>query len=642
MTATSARPRFDRLPPLARHLLLILWDSLSWVLALLAFLLVRYDFGLSNTQWNWVLLFTGIAVVLQVGAGLVTQNYLGRNRVGSFSDVGWTGVLVTGIALVIGLALSVVSENFPRGVALTLPPLALLFMLAGRFTVRNVTDSGPRADVKDAVPALVYGAGNAGHQIAQLMRQAEEPPYRIVGFLDDDKGKARLRVHGHKVRGRGKDLAAVAEKQGAEAVIYAISRADAAHVDNVSKVCEDKDLDLIMVPPLREMVGGQVTLGSLRHLNVTDLLGRRPIKTDLTSISDYVTGKVVLVTGAGGSIGSELAVQLHRLGPKKLLLLDRDESALHGVQLDIYGNGLLDTDDIVLCDIRDTEALQAVFERHRPEVVFHAAALKHLPMLERFPLEGWRTNVLGTRNVLQAAHSVGVERFVNVSTDKAAAPTSVLGATKRLAERLTAWYANEYGVPYLSVRFGNVLGSRGSVLISFRNQIEKGGPVTVTHPEVTRYFMTIPEACELVLQAGAIGRPGDVLVLDMGQPVKILDVAKRMIAESGQDIEINFTGLRPGEKMHEVLFSTAEAGATSEHPLISEVQVPALDPVEVAAVPDGRDAVLGMITEEPNADATPAHKAADATPAEKAADEPATADHHETETTGNDQTGLRP
>ncbi|MCV7730619.1 polysaccharide biosynthesis protein [Micrococcus luteus] len=600
MNVSAPSPTRPQLPPLARHALLIIWDSVSWILALLAFLVVRYDFGLSPMQWNWVIAFTLIAVVLQCAAGLVTQVYLGRHRVGSFSDAGWTAVIVCVIALTIGLALSMVAPAFPRGVALTMPPLALVIMLAGRFLARNVAAGRPRAATEASVPAIVYGAGNAGHQVSQLMRQAEEPPYRIVGFLDDDKGKSRLRIHGLGVRGRGKDLAGVAAELGAEAVIYAISNADADHVEWVSRMCTEEGLDLVVVPPLREMVGGKVTLGSLRHLSVTDLLGRRPISTDISAISDYVSGKVVLVTGAGGSIGSELAVQLHRLGPAKLLLLDRDESALHGVQLDIYGNGLLDTDDIILCDIRDEQALQAVFEHHRPQVVFHAAALKHLPMLERFPLEGWRTNVLGTRNVLQAAHSVGVQRFVNISTDKAAAPTSVLGATKRLAERLTAWHATTYDLPYLSVRFGNVLGSRGSVLISFRNQIEKGGPVTVTHPDVTRYFMTIPEACELVLQAGAIGNPGEVLVLDMGQPVKILDVAKRMIAESGQNIDIHFTGLRPGEKMHEVLFSNAEAKATSQHPMISEVQVPDLDPVVVAELPSDRESILAMIDDEPS------------------------------------------
>ena len=308
---------------------------------------------------------------------------------------------------------------------------------------------------------------------------------------------------------------------------------------------------------------------------------------------------MVLITGAGGSIGSELARQVFRLGPRKLILLDRDESELHGVQLSLYGSGLLDTDDMVLCDIRDEDALWAVFEKHRPEVVFHAAALKHLPMLERFPMEGWKTNVLGTYNVLRCAHEAGVGRFVNISTDKAADATSVLGQTKRLAERLTAWYADTHDLPYVSVRFGNVLGSRGSVLYTFRAQIERGGPITVTHPDVTRYFMTIPEACQLVLQAAVIGRPGDVLVLDMGEPVKIVDVAERLIAESGKDVEVQFTGLRHGEKLHEVLFSSYEEGTQSGHPLISQVSVPEFHPLGLAAQPQAAE-VIQLLVEQKN------------------------------------------
>ncbi|MEE6274663.1 polysaccharide biosynthesis protein, partial [Georgenia sp. MJ206] len=300
--------------------------------------------------------------------------------------------------------------------------------------------------------------------------------------------------------------------------------------------------------------------------------------TDISSIAGYLTGRRVLVTGAGGSIGSELARQVHKFGPAELILLDRDESALHGVQLSIYGQGLLDTPDIVLCDIRDREALEAVFARHTPEVVFHTAALKHLPMLEQYPDEAWKTNVMGTLNLLELSGLYGVSQFVNISTDKAANPTSVLGRTKRIAEQLTAWQASEATGSYLSVRFGNVLGSRGSMLHTFNAQIEGGGPVTVTHPDVTRYFMTIPEACELVIQAAAIGRDGEVLVLDMGEPVKILDVARRLIAHSGKEVEIVFTGLREGEKLDEDLFSVDEAGDRPFHPLISHVAVPATDP----------------------------------------------------------------
>ena len=242
----------------------------------------------------------------------------------------------------------------------------------------------------------------------------------------------------------------------------------------------------------------------------------------------------------------------------------------------------------MLADIRDVERVDAVFRRHRPEVVFHAAALKHLPMLEQYPDEGWKTNVLGTMNVLEAAERHGCTRFVNVSTDKAADPTSVLGNTKRLAEQLTAWHAQRTGQPYLSVRFGNVLGSRGSMLHTFTAQIRAGGPVTVTHPEVTRFFMTIPEACELTIQAGAIGDAGEVLVLNMGEPVRILDVAKQLIARAGRDVEIVFTGLRAGEKLHEVLFSDRESGVTKQHPLINHVEVPPIDPAELAISSDDR------------------------------------------------------
>ena len=293
----------------------------------------------------------------------------------------------------------------------------------------------------------------------------------------------------------------------------------------------------------------------------------------------------MLITGAGGSIGSELARQVHNFGPATLVMLDRDESALHSVQLAIYGHGLLDSPDTVLADIRDLDSLRKVFEEHRPEIVFHAAALKHLPMLERFPDEGWKTNVLGTLNLLRLSAEFDVEHFVNISTDKAADATSVLGATKRAAEQLTAWQAEQTGRPYISVRFGNVLGSRGSMLHTFNAQIAAGGPVTVTHPDVTRYFMTIPEACELVVQAGAVGRPGEVMVLEMGEPVKILDVARRMIALSGaRGVEIVFTGLRTGEKLHESLFSEDEGRAPTEHPMIRSVSVPPLDPAYLSDV----------------------------------------------------------
>ena len=286
----------------------------------------------------------------------------------------------------------------------------------------------------------------------------------------------------------------------------------------------------------------------------------------------------MLITGAGGSIGSELARQVHRFEPSALGLLDRDENGLHATQLSIQHRALLDDENTILASIRDPQRMREVFEAFQPDIVFHAAALKHLPLLEKFPAEAAKTNVFGTLNVLEAARAVGVNVFVNISTDKAADPISVLGYSKRITERLTAAIGAESEGTYVSVRFGNVLGSHGSVLHSFAAQIADGGPVTVTHPDVTRYFMTIPEAVQLVLQAAAVGDDGEVLVLDMGEPVRIADVAEYLIAQSGQEIPILFTGLRPGEKLDEDLLGTGECDVRPSHPLISQVPVPPLWP----------------------------------------------------------------
>ena len=304
------------------------------------------------------------------------------------------------------------------------------------------------------------------------------------------------------------------------------------------------------------------------------------ITTDLDSIAHYLTGKRVLVTGAGGSVGSELCRQLKRLGPERLLMLDRDESALHAVQLSIEGWALRDG-NLVLCDIRDEEHLREVFDRHRPHVVFHAAALKHLALLGRFPAEALKTNVQATERLLDLACEYGIERFVNISAGKAADPTSVLGATKRIIERLTSYMAKRAEGEYLSVRFGNVVSSRGSFLPLLQAQIDAGGPVTIPHPEFTRSFMTIEEAVQLVIQAGALGSGGEVLVLDMGEPVKIVEVARRLIAQSGKSISIEYSGLRDGEKRHGVLLGRDEMCCRSIHPLIQHVVVPPVLPKDV-------------------------------------------------------------
>ena len=350
-----------------------------------------------------------------------------------------------------------------------------------------------------------------------------------------------------------------------------------------------------VLPSSTELLTDSVGIRDLRDINLTDVLGRNQLDTDIDAIAGYLTGRKVLVTGAGGSIGSELCRQIHRFAPAELMMLDRDESALHAVQLSIHGRALLDSNDVILCDIRDLNALNAVFAERRPDVVFHAAALKHLPMLEQYPAEAVKTNIIGTRNVLDAADLVNVDKFVNVSTDKAANPSSVLGYSKRIAERITSARAQDAEGTFLSVRFGNVLGSRGSVLTSFAKQIAAGGPLTVTHPDVTRYFMTIEEACQLVIQAAAIGGPGEALVLDMGEPIRIQDVARQLMEQSGTPVRIEFTGLREGEKLHEELFGDGEPqDVRPRHPLVSHVPVPAIGDATIADLPIAGEAEDGL------------------------------------------------
>ena len=410
------------------------------------------------------------------------------------------------------------------------------------------------------------------------------PEVAARALLDDDPLERRLRLHGGLVEGTCAGLPRVLADTVAEAVIIEIPSAAPAVVARLSAARDtDPGVEVEGLPAPAELLSDHV---GIRDVNLGDYLGRSQLDTDVGAISDYLTGRRVLVTGAGGSIGSELCRQIQRFSPAELMMLDRDESALHAVQLSLHDRALLDSSDVILCDIRDVVALRRIMFERRPEVVFHAAALKHLPMLEQYPAEAVKTNVWGTHNVVEACAAAGVERFVNISTDKAADPTSVLGWSKRLSERLTAHSAQSVAGTYLSVRFGNVLGSRGSVLTAFTRQIAVGGPVTVTDPEVTRYFMTVEEACQLVVQAAAIGSPGEVLVLDMGAPVRIVDVARQLIAQSGRDVPIEFTGLRPGEKLHEDLFGHGEPrDVRPRHPLVSHVPVPPISAAEVEELP---------------------------------------------------------
>jgi FlaA1/EpsC-like NDP-sugar epimerase len=560
-------------------------DAVAWVAGTCLAAGARYDFSVAQLNKPGLAAITALAVVLHLVVGRLLA-YRGRYRYGSFDEL--TALALTSFA--VGTALFAVvllapgKRPLPASVPYLAAVLALTAMAAYRWFDRRSGDRRRRTVREGRRRALVFGAGEGGKLVIHAMLSDVQSAFLPVGLLDDDPRKRHLRLDGVRVLGTRADLAAVAQRTRAELLVIAMPSADAPLVRELSAAAQAASLTVQVLPPTRDMFDSSRPLGALRDVRLTDLIGRHQISTDMAGIAGYLTGRRVLVTGAGGSIGSELCRQIAAFGPGALIMLDRDESALQAVQLSLDGRGLLDDENVVLADIRDVARMDEVIVTSRPDVVFHAAALKHLPLLEAYPGEALRTNVFGTLTLLEACARHGVERFVHVSTDKAADPISVLGYSKRVAERLTAQVGREHGRPYMSVRFGNVLGSRGSVLGTFAQQVEAGGPVTLTDPQATRYFMTIPEAVELVVQAGAIGSPGEVLVLDMGAPVTVGELAERVMGLAGRRCEIVVTGMRPGEKLVEDRLGRAEVDRRPVHPLVTHVDAPVLDPAEALAL----------------------------------------------------------
>lgn len=562
------------------------WIAVDAVLLLAGFLLaqcLRLDFQGEAIADSLVsrrfYILVGVAVLTIWAFGWVTGLYRGHFYRGSPNEnvtVLASYALATMVSFIVNLVLGAPSE-VPRSVPVSAGTVALVVGIALRWYVRREQIFGASYGT-NAEKVLVFGAGDGGRQLISQLRRSPVSPFNPVAMLDDDPQKQSMVLNGVRVRGTREDIAKLASKYEVSTLLVAVPSLRSEDLIDIRDRAEAAGLYVLVLPALDELMKGRKAVDELREINVNDLLGRKPARLNLTQIAESLRGKRILVTGAGGSIGSELCRQLSRFRPAELMMLDRDESGLHSVQLSITDSAMLDGDDTILASIRDRESIMEIFQERRPQIVFHAAALKHMPLLEQYPLEALKTNALGTQNVLDAAEAAGVEVFVNVSTDKAANPSSVLGYSKRVAERFTAAKATEHSdSKYVSVRFGNVLGSRGSVLTVFEKQIKSGGPVTVTDPEVNRFFMTIPEACQLVLQAAAVGESGETLVLDMGEPIKIADVARTLIEQSGSRIEIVYTGLRANEKMAEELFDDSEEMVQTErHEALSEVRVPPL------------------------------------------------------------------
>ena len=563
-------------------------DAVAWLCGLLAAAGVTGALAGRGLTLSAALRAALAVCVLSAAAGLLAGLYRGRYQRGGLDELIGLGRAAgaTAFALAVLGGHLVPGQRAPLHTVVGGTVFALLAMVGARHMV-TAGRQWSRMATSAGVKVIVFGAGDAGAQLVHSLAHQPGAEYQPVAFLDDDPAKRHLRIHGISVLGDRTRIAEVAEQTGATVLVIAIARASGAAIRDLTRQAEQCGLIPKVIPSAAEILSGSASIEGVRDPRITDLLGRRPVRTDMDAVAEHFAGKRILVTGAGGSIGSELCRQLHRFGPAELIMLDRDESALHAIELALHGRALLDSDRLVLADIRDPGRIRQIFEQRRPEIVFHAAARKPLPLLERYPAEALKSNAWGTLAVLEAAAAFDVESFVNISTDKAADPVSVLGYSKRVAERLTAHMARQATGTYLSVRFGNVLGSRGSFLSALSAQAAAGGPLTVTHPGVSRYFMTVGEAVQLVLQAAVIGRDGEVLVLDMGEQVRIADIARRLAASAPGQVDIVYTGLRPGEKVAETLLGRGETGVRLYHPLIRHVPVPPLAPHFVTCLDPG-------------------------------------------------------
>ena len=477
----------------------------------------------------------------------------------------------------------VFDKSLPRSIYLISWILSTGVIGIGRMVLHYIAMryGGKQSTDADMVNTLIIGAGDAGATIAREIERYHKRSRKVIGFIDDDEAKFNRLMGGVRILGNRHDIPSIVKENKVKEIIIAMPSVTRNEIRNIMEICSPLKCKVNTLPGMYQLLDDEVLVSHLHPVSIEDLLERDEVRLDMDIVEHYIRDKVVLVTGAGGSIGSEICRQIMRVGPKMLLLLGHGENSIYLINQElknIYKDGPIIP---IIADIRDKQQLDQIFTQYNPQVVFHAAAHKHVPLMEIQPMAAVLNNIYGTRNVADVTGRHGVERFVMISTDKAVNPTSVMGATKRVAEKVIISMNDTYDTKYITVRFGNVLGSRGSVIPLFKKQIEAGGPVTVTDPEMTRYFMTIPEASQLVLQAGAMGKGGEVFLLDMGEPVKIIDLARNMIRLSGlepdKDIHIKITGLRPGEKKYEELLTSEEGTNRTNHTKIFEAALETVD-----------------------------------------------------------------
>lgn len=563
---------YHRMLMTQRRVLLIFLDLAAIVIAYAGSFFLRFGGSIPRTEMGLMTNTIFLVMVVRFAMFAYFKVYAGLYRYASINDL--LQILKAATAGSVLLVIPVYFFSiplFPRSV-FVIEWLLLVFLAGGlRFGLRAVREIVP-AMLRSGKRTLIVGAGDAGEMIARELRGAKDHGYQLIGFIDDDPTKKGMRIHGIPVLGDQAEIEPIVEKRHIEEMIIAIPSASSGQMRSIVERCRNAKVSFKTVPPLIDILNARVSMREVRGIRVDDLLGREPVHLDDNLIRSFVSGKRVLVTGAAGSIGSEICRQTARYNPDILIMLDRAENELYKLDIEIRSRFPEANRATEITDIRDSNKLDLLMSKTRPDVVFHAAAYKQVPLMEFFPEEAVMNNIIGTKTVAECAIRNRVSSFVMISTDKAVRPSSVMGASKRIAEMLVTSLSRTSDTKFVTVRFGNVLGSHGSVVELFTYQIEHSGPVTVTHPQVTRYFMTIKEATLLVMMAGAIGRNGQLMVLKMGEQVKIVDLARDMITLAGLvpdvDVPIEFVGLRPGEKLHEELFVEEEGILPSLHPKI--------------------------------------------------------------------------
>ncbi|MDD5131472.1 MAG: nucleoside-diphosphate sugar epimerase/dehydratase [bacterium] len=562
-----------------KRFLLFIADLIIFPLSLYLAYIFRFDGNIPMAFFvqfkRTILIFLGIRIVVNVFFGLYKGlwRYLGiHDFITIFKSITMASVIIVAVLTYLSKYSQPFQDymgmNHPRSIYVIEWLITLLLVGGTRSFVRIYREVHIKRST-ELKELLIVGAGNAGEMLVRDIQRNPQTGYLPIGFVDDDSELVGERIHNVKILGKVKEIPEIVNRYNIKEIMIAVPSVGSKEMREIVKYCQESGCIYKTMPGINDVANGRVTIKQIRNVEIDDLLGREKINLDIPAISSYLAGKVVMITGAGGSIGSELAKQVLKFEPKSLLLIDNNENSIYFLDLEFNPYRAQFPIQTIVEDITNEDQMRIIIRKYKPQVIFHAAAHKHVHLMERFPEKAIRNNVLGTLNMCQLSVEAGVEKFILISTDKAVNPTSVMGATKRIAELVIQGMNGHDMTKFMCVRFGNVLGSSGSVIPLFKRQIAQGGPVTVTDPEVNRYFMTIPEAVQLVIQAGAIGEHGNIFVLDMGEPVKIVDLAKELIRLSGlkdgEDIEIVFTSLRPGEKMEEELFSKTEGVSLTKY-----------------------------------------------------------------------------